>query len=135
MVTKLADSDAIDEQCTSLDTMEQYLKDVKCHLIVRADHLDEKTVSLSTFIRDADPDGDEVIDEGFDPHSILLARPVYWRLVKRGAEQIYVSTFDATRQEISKRWGQDGLAYCNPVTGRAAVTLENFCRNPAPAEN
>jgi hypothetical protein len=71
-------------------------------------------------------DWDEVISEGYDPIHGPLA-PVYWRVVDRGAERFYLSTFRAKREWVINVWGPRGLAYCDPVTGMAFARMETRC--------
>jgi hypothetical protein len=81
-------------------------------------------IKLTPYISKVERGWGEVISEGYDPDHSPLGCPVYWRIVKRGDEQVYCSTFSATRDQIMKGWGTKGLAYCDPVTGRAVVRLE-----------
>jgi hypothetical protein len=69
---------------------------------------------------------DEIISEGYDPDHSPLGVPVYWRVVNRGEEQFYCSTFAATRDQITKIWGTSGLAHCDPVTGMAFARVETY---------
>ena len=63
-----------------------------------------------------------VIEEGYDPDHTVLA-PVYWRIVKRGDERLYCSTFQVGRDEIVKAWGECGLAHYDPK-GMAVARIE-----------
>jgi hypothetical protein len=84
---------------------------------------DERTYYLSPYISDVDIGWDELIDEGFDNGPLSLLGPVYWRIVER-AEPFYLSTFMATRANVTKAWGPAGLAYCDPITGMAMARVE-----------
>ena len=72
---------------------------------------------------------DEVVDEGYDPYNSPLGCPVYWRAVIRGEEQLYLSTFVASRDFIIKAWGSRGLDYCDPITGTAVARIEANLRS------
>jgi hypothetical protein len=54
---------------------------------------------------------------------------VYWRIVNRGDERFYCSTFLATRDQVKRTWGMAGLTYCDPVTGNAFARIETKLRN------
>jgi hypothetical protein len=82
------------------------------------------------YIRDVDLGWDELISEGFDPSGSSGVGPVYYRVVRRGDEKFYLSTFMAFRDNVLKAWGPAGLSYCDPVTGMAVVRTEK--RLPAP---
>ena len=62
---------------------------------------------------------DEVTSEGFDPEHSPLG-PVYWRIINRGDERFYRSTFLVTRGQIINAWGTKGPAYRNPMSGIAS---------------
>jgi hypothetical protein len=79
---------------------------------------------LTPYISDVDLGWDELLDEGFDPSGMSGLGPVYFRIVARGDERFYVSTFMASRSMVLKAWGTDGLAYCDPVTGMAPARIE-----------
>jgi hypothetical protein len=103
----------------------EYLRFAKPRLICRVE-VEGNHCKLTPFISQLDRDWDEIIDEGYDPDNSPLGCPVYWRIVKRGGEQLYCSTFRVTRREVFQGWGESGLAYCDPVTGTAAARLETF---------
>jgi hypothetical protein len=110
----------IDKEPRSGLASAEYLRSAQSLLIIRvdSDHLHYK---LMPYISTVERGWDEVIDEGYDPdHS----PPVYWRVVKRGDDQFYCSTFLATRDEVIKCWGTGGLAYCDPATGMAVARME-----------
>jgi hypothetical protein len=71
-----------------------------------------------------------VLDEGYDPHSLTLNRPVYWRIVKRTDGKFYLSTFLIERDLVTKTWGSDAAAYCDPVTGMAFARIETSLGTP-----
>jgi hypothetical protein len=50
-------------------------------------------------IREVERESEEVIDEGYDPDHSPLGRPVYWRIVIRGGQKLYCSTFRTSRGE------------------------------------
>jgi hypothetical protein len=83
-----------------------------------------KRAQANLHIYEVEHGWDEVIDEGYDRDYIPLGRPVYWRIVKRGDEHFYLSTFLMTRDEVKKLWGRKGVVYCDPVTGLAAARVE-----------
>ena len=69
--------------------------------------------------------GMRFLAEGYDSKYSPLGCPVYWRMVKRGNEQFYCSTFQVSPHQIIKAWGDKGLAYCDPVTGMAVARIES----------
>ena len=109
-----------------LRELEEKLKSARPRLIGHCD-LDveyERQAKLTFYIREGEPSGDQILDEGFDPEYSSLGVPVYWRVVVRGDERLYCSTFQATRERIIKGWGQIGLEHADPGTGTAVVCLE-----------
>jgi hypothetical protein len=105
--------------------LEEHLRTAQPSLIARVDHVGGFKFTITPYIRELERDGEEVISEGYDPDHSPLGCPVYWRIVKRGDEHFYCSTFQATRDQILKAWGTRGLAYCEPVTGMAVAEIEN----------
>lgn len=83
-------------------------------------------MKLMPYISEVERGWDEVISEGYDPDNSPLGCPVYWRIVNRGNEQFYCSTFPATRAQIIRGWGKRGLACCDPVTGTAVARIETY---------
>jgi hypothetical protein len=66
-----------------------------------------------------------VLDEGYDPHSSTLNRPVYWRIVERADGKLYLSTFMLERELVAKVCGSDNAGRCcDPVTGMAFARIE-----------
>jgi hypothetical protein len=112
----------------------EYLRSAKTRLILRVESEDgwrvdsegRQRLKLTPFISEVERGWDEVIREGFDPNNSPLGCPVYWRVVNRGGEQFYCSTFAVTRDRITKAWGTSGLAYCDPVTGMAVARIETY---------
>ena len=106
----------------------EYLRSAKPRLICRVE-VNGYNTKITYFISRVDYSWDEILDEGYDSKfSPLGGCPVYWRIVKRGNEQLYCSTFLATRHQIIKAWGESGLAYCDPLTGTAAARIETSGR-------
>jgi hypothetical protein len=106
------------------DGLGEYLKAAQPRLIVRVEVATGTTFKRTPHIREVEDHQDEVLEEGYDPYHSPLGCPVYWRVVKRGDQQFYCSTFEASRDQIKKVWGSLGLVYCDHITGRAVVQLE-----------
>jgi hypothetical protein len=102
----------------------EYLRSAQAHLICRIDPDGDLRVKCTPYIRQVNLGLDEVLDEGYDPHHSPLGSPVYWRVINRDDEQFYCSTFLATRTQVMKAWGTQGLAYCDPITGMAVARIE-----------
>ena len=102
----------------------EYLRLAQAHLICRVDAAGDLGVKCTPYIREIDLGTDEVLDEGYDAHHSPLGSPVYWRVINRGDERFYSSTFLATRSQVRKSWGIQGLAYCDPITGMAVARIE-----------
>jgi hypothetical protein len=83
------------------------------------------TVGFDSYIREVDPGWDEVLSEGFDPDGSPLG-PVFWRIVDRGAERLYCSTFLVRREQIIPVWGTNALSYCDHKTGTAVARIETL---------
>ena len=109
------------------EDFEEILRSAQPRLIVRVEPANDRTHGLTPFIREIDPGWDEVISEGYDPIYSPLGCPVYWRIVTRATEQLYLSTFLATREVVLKGWGRKGLAYRNRDTGMTPARLETLC--------
>jgi hypothetical protein len=90
---------------------------------------DQRHVKLIPYISEVERGWDEIIEEGYDADNSLLA-PVYWRIVSRGDQQLYCSTFLLTRDLIIRGWGTRALVYCDPGTGKAAVRIEALLTDP-----
>jgi hypothetical protein len=101
-----------------------YLRSAQPHLVCRVDPDGDRGVRCMPYIGDANVGSDEVLDEGYDPYHSPLGCPVYWRVINRGDEKLYCSTFLATRTQVMKAWGMQGLAYCDPITGTAVARIE-----------
>jgi hypothetical protein len=113
----------------SREVSAEYLRSAQPRLICRVDARPKQgEFKLTEYIREVDGGWEEVIDEGYDPDHSPLGCPVYWRIVNRGDERFYCSTFLATRAQVIKGWGRKGLAYCNPVTGMAVARIETNLR-------
>ena len=109
------------------EDFEEILRSAEPRLIVRVEPANDRTHGLTPFIREIDPGWDEVISEGYDPIYSPLGCPVYWRIVTRATEQLYLSTFLATREVVLKGGGRKGLAYRNRDTGMTPARLETLC--------
>ena len=96
----------------------ELLRSLRPSLITRIDWKSDMIAKSTSYIAQDVCETDEVIDEGYDPIHSPLGCPVYWRIVKRGAEKLYLSTFLVTRQQVKRIWGDAGLHYCDPATGR-----------------
>jgi hypothetical protein len=115
-----------------VDQSEEYLRSAQPHLTCRIDFRGEREPKVTPYIREAGPDCDQVIREGYDPDHSPLG-PVYYRIVQRGEEQLYCSTFLATRAFVINAWGTKGLAYCDPITGIAVARVETNLRGEPPS--
>jgi hypothetical protein len=117
----------------------EYLRSAQARLICRVESegggpVDEEgRLEMARYVRKVERGPDEVIDEGYDPDNSPLGCPVYWRIVNRGNEQLYCSTFLAKRDLIINAWGTKALAYCDPVTGMAVAQIETLLGAPLPA--
>ena len=108
----------------ALEAFEEILRSARPRLIVRSECVKDR-VRLEHFIREFDLGWDEVTSEGYDAtHSPL--GPVYWRIVTRGSERLYLSTFLATPAVVIKVWGRKGLTYRNTDTGLTAARVETL---------
>jgi hypothetical protein len=113
-----------------------YLRSVPARLICRVESegggpVDEEgRLERARYVRKVERGPGEVNDEGYDPDNSPLGCPVYWRVVNRGNEQLYCSTFLAKRDQIIKAWGKKALAYCDPVTGMAVAQIEPLLGAP-----
>jgi len=101
-----------------------YLRLAQPHLIIHVDPLGGPCFELTPYVRQREYDGEEIIDEGYDPDHSPLGCPVYWRIVNRGGEKLYCSTFLATRDQVTKCWGAAGLVCCDPAKGIAFPQIE-----------
>jgi hypothetical protein len=104
----------------------EHLRSAKPRLICRVDMEGDRRCKLTPYISEVERGWDKLISEGYDPDHSPLGCPVYWRIVNRGDEQFYCSTFAATRDQIIKAWGTRGLTYYDPVTGMAVARIETF---------
>ena len=109
---------------TKRDATADFLRTARARLICRVDARGSLGVKLTPYIRTVDPSWQEVIEEGYDPDHSPLGCPVYYRIVNRGDECFYCSTFLAPRAAVLKGWGDDGLPYCNQISGMAVVQIE-----------
>jgi hypothetical protein len=109
-----------------------YLRSAQARLICRVEGEGGRPVDedgraqLTPYVRKAERGPDEVISEGYDPDNSPLGCPVYWRIISRGDEQLYCSTFLAKREFIIRVWGKEAIAFCDPVTGMAAAQIETL---------
>jgi hypothetical protein len=115
--------------------MMERLRTARPHLIFRLGRVaDSQPTSgcmmmrVEPSIRNNEP-SHVVLDEGYDPHGSPLNRPVYWRIVTRTDGKFYLSTFLLERELVTKAWGSDGAAYCDPVTGIAFAGIETSFEN------
>jgi hypothetical protein len=109
---------------TAKEALGEYLRTAQAHLIIRVDPQASNLFKCTPRIDEVERGWDVVIREGYDPCNSLLGCPVYWRFVIRGEDQLRLSTFVATRDQIIKGWGWKGLVYCDPVTGTAVARME-----------
>jgi hypothetical protein len=115
---------------SKLDTVfEDFLRSVRPRLICRVEPQGDRRYQVTPYINQNEDASVEITSEGYDPTHSLLGCPVYWRIVKRGAEQFYLSTFLATRDQVTRAWGPAGLIYCDPVTGIALARIETKLSN------
>jgi hypothetical protein len=112
------------KQCLPTNDLAEHLRSAQPRLICRVDAQGSLGAKLTPYIRTVEPSWQEIIEEGYDPDHSPLGCPVYYRVVKRGHERFYCTTFLAPRAAVLKGWGDDGLAYCDPVTGLAVVLIE-----------
>jgi hypothetical protein len=111
-----------------LEASEDYLRSAQPRLILWSENDGGPRFKITPFIIDEDNHDWEVISEGYDRYHSPLGCPVYWRIVNRGDEQVYCSTFLSTRAQVIKCWGTKGLAYCDHITGMAVVRIESKSR-------
>jgi hypothetical protein len=111
------------------EPLADFLRSARPRLILRSETEDGRCFKLTPYISEVERSCDEVTSEGFDPEHSPLG-PVYWRIIKRGDERFYCSTFLVTRGQIINAWGTKGLAYRNPDTGRAVAQIESMVRAP-----
>ena len=89
-----------------LDTFKDYLRSAQPRLIITCENKGRSS-SLTPHIGEVDRGWDEVISEGYDPDHSPLG-PVYWRIVKRGDERFYCSTFPVRRDGYYQCLGGEG---------------------------
>jgi hypothetical protein len=106
----------------------EYLRSGQPRLVCRVEPQGGGCFEINPYIRQGEYGWEEVIREGYDPDLSPLGCPVYWRVVNRGDEQFYCSTFVATRDQVIKIWGPTGLAHCDPYTGLAFARIETKSR-------
>ena len=107
----------------------EFLQSVRPHLICCVKFNTSKgSGELAYFITEKERGWDDIVSEGYDPYHSPLGCPVYWRVVTRGDELFYFSTFLLPRDDVIKGWGPRALVYCDPVTATAAVRIETYCR-------
>ena len=68
----------------------------------------------------------KILEEGVDPFYSPLGRPVHWRIECRGDEHIYCSAYQATRDEVARMFGDEGLGLLDPGQKEATVTIETI---------
>jgi hypothetical protein len=111
------------------EVSEEFLRSVRPRLICLVEPEGDQCFNITPYIRQGEYDREEVISEGYDPDHSSLGTPVYWRIVNRGDEQFYCSTYLATRDQVKRAWGTAGLTYCDPATGSAFALIETKLRN------
>ena len=109
-----------------IDISADALRAARPRLIGRVTTDGVRTFCIEPRIDEDDSSFDEVFDEGFDPDGSPLARPVYWRIVRRGNQKFYLSTAMATRDEATRVWGEKALSHCDPVAGIAVIQFETM---------
>jgi hypothetical protein len=98
------------------------LRSAKPRLLANIEGDDPLKMSCSAYISNVDLGWDEVLEEGFDAYGRLGA--TYFRIVMRDGKKFYLSTFMVSRDLVLSRWGEAGLAYCDPITGLAAARID-----------
>jgi hypothetical protein len=112
------------------EVSEEFLRPARPRLIYRVDEESDSQFMLTPYIDQGEYHDDEkTVSEGYDPDHSPLGCPVYWRIVNRGNEQFYCSTFLATCDQVKRGWGTAGLTYCDPLTGKAFARIETKLRN------
>jgi hypothetical protein len=101
----------------------EYLRSAQPRLICRVEPQGDLRFKITPYIQN-EGGCDGIISEGYDPDHSPLGRPVYWRIVKRGDEQFYWSTFVATRDQVVRTWGPGALVYCEATSGTAVARIE-----------
>jgi hypothetical protein len=109
------------------ESLADLLRVAKPRLILRVtpDPYNELKYTVVPTVREAERETQEVIDEGYDPDHSPLGRPVYWRIVTRGGQKLYCSTFRTSHDQIIQAWGTPGLAYCDGA-GTAVAQIETI---------
>jgi hypothetical protein len=103
----------------------EYLRSAQPRLLCRVEPQGDLRFKITPSIRSEGEDVcGEVISEGYDPDLSPLGCPVYWRVVSRGDEQFYWSTFVATRDQVARAWGPEALVYCDAAGGTAVARIE-----------
>jgi hypothetical protein len=106
--------------------LEDILRVAQPRLIVAIHKEKNETRVPNPFISEVDVGWDELISEGYDATNSPLGCPVYWRIVTRAEEELYLSTFLATPEQVVKAWGEEGLAFRDPSTGMTAARIETL---------
>jgi hypothetical protein len=106
------------------EVSEEFLRSARPRLICLVELEGDLRFDIKPYARQGEYDHEEVVSEGYDPDHSPLGTPVYWRILDRGDEQFYCSTFLATRDQVKKAWGTAGLTYCDPITGIAFARIE-----------
>jgi hypothetical protein len=93
------------------ESLADLLRVAKPRLILRVtpDPYNELKYTVVPTVREAERETQEVIDEGYDPDHSPLGRPVYWRIVTRGGQKLYCSTFRTSHDQIIQAWGTPAL--------------------------
>jgi hypothetical protein len=107
----------------------EYLRSAQPRLMCRVEPEGGRRFKLTPYISEGEGENgsEELISEGYDPDHSPLG-PVYWRVIKRGEEEFYCSTFIATRHQVKSAWGTMGLGYCDPATGLVVARIETKLR-------
>ena len=110
----------------SSEDFEEFLRSAQPHLIARVEIADNvRRAKVTPIVTKIHCGWDELLDEGYEAHDSPLG-PVYWRIVMRGNEQLYLSTFLVVPAQVIEIWGMEGLAYRNAVTGMTAARMETL---------
>jgi hypothetical protein len=106
-------------------SLAEYLRAATPRLILRVDpsSTDGLSFKIEPYISEIERPCENVIKEGYGPRDRVLGS-TYWRIVKRGDELLYCSTFQIGRHEIINGWGARGLASCESVKGIAVARIE-----------
>jgi hypothetical protein len=103
---------------------------------VQTDPLTPTQFRLEPIIRARPIDGEITLRENYyaDPSLSPLRRPVFVRVIRRGADDyFYTSTFESDREEVLRGWGEAGLLHADP-DGRFITRIETLLTGDAKAD-